>query len=169
MIILVFLCAVSLIPSDQSTVWDEISSYAFCTSPKRSVVFTLGHNTDGVAFDTFDYWRDDLDCLIVPVSFLAFFALHVRSRLLLCWYRGFVQPLFLHQKSPNERRNHSSLLPQPSILNAISNIFSCDMVHLVSQQLILEEGMDLTGQRCSQTLTHAHKRSPRCSQSKCLF
>ncbi len=65
-----------------------------------------------------------------------------------------MQLLFLHQKSLNEQRNHSLLLPQPSILYTISNIFSCDMVHLVSQQLILEEGMDLTGQRCSQTHSH---------------
>lgn len=58
---------------------------------------------------------------------------------------------FYIKRAQNERCSHSSLLPQPSILNTISNIFSCDMVHLVSQQLILEEGMDLTGQRCSQT------------------
>lgn len=113
---------------------------------------------DGVASDTFDYWWDNLDCLIVPMSSLAFFAPHIRSRAAFVLIPRVSEASLSASKEPKWTAQSLFALAWAlhfeQMLNTISNIFSCDMVHLVSQQLILEEGMDLTGHRCLQTHSH---------------
>ncbi len=154
MIILVFFVLFLLFPQISSQSEMKLAAVLFCSSPKRSVVFTLGHNTD---VSHLTHLTIDEMTLTVSSSQCPFLlSLHFTSDLgcFCADTEGLCSLSFYTKRAPNERRNHSSLLPQPSILYTISNIFSCDMVHLVSQQLILEEGMDLTGQRCSQTHSH---------------
>lgn len=97
-----------LIPSDQLTVWNKISS---------EPVFMLEHITDDVMLDTFDYWWYNLDCLIIPVSSLALFTHHIKSQLPLCWYQRFLQPLFSTSKEPKWTAQSLFALAERSILN----------------------------------------------------